>query len=145
MPGTGISRQKTIKATVVFTLPLSDAEYRTLVELKQTLKYGDTTGHAPVALSSIRLFPDLPIEATSCRTVAGWALLDDRKQVFGWHWIDHADPHWADADSAAQSFINDTRHRDWLLRRRGYLLARDESGQYLTALLERNEDYSDAR
>jgi len=123
----------------MYTLPLSESEYRALVELKRSLKYGDRTGHAPGAVATISLFPELPNETTQFRAVAGWALLDDRKQVHGWHWIDRADPHWADATSAAQSFVSDTRQRDWLLRRRGYSIERDESGQYLTALLEHNE------
>lgn len=129
----------------MFTLPLSDAEYRTLIELKRTLKYGDTTGHSPGAVSSISLFPELPVEATSFRAVTGWAVLDDRNQIFGWHWIDLADSRWASSDGAAQSFISDTRQRDWLFRRRGYRVERDENGRYLTALLERNEGYSDVR
>lgn len=123
----------------MYTLPLSESEYRALVELKRSLKYGDQTGHAPGAVATISLFPELANETTQFRAVAGWALLDDHKQVHGWHWIDRADPHWADATSAAQSFVSDTRHRDWLLRRRGYSIERDDNGHYLSALLEGND------
>lgn len=121
----------------MFTLPLTDAEYKALVDIKRQLMFGGPLHGTAVHIEQVTLFPELQ-EPIACATVTGWALLDGADTVLGWHWVDRADIHWTDESAAAQSFVPDRRRRDWLLLRQGYRVMRDD-GHLLVRLLESAE------
>jgi hypothetical protein len=68
----------------MFTLPLTAAEYRELVDAK----------YRPNA-----------------ETLPGWALRDKQGRTQGWHPRVPGDPHWADADAALRAFITTAKQR----------------------------------
>lgn len=121
------------RQTGMFTLPLTDAEYKALIELKRQWMFGGPLRSAAIHTEEVTLFSENE-ESTPCVTLTGWALLDGTGAVLGWHWIDHADSHWSDESAAAQSFLPDRRRRDWLLLRQGYRIAHDD-GHLLGRLL----------
>lgn len=68
----------------MFTLPLTAAEYRTLVDAK----YSPNAG-----------------------SLRGWALRDKQGRTQGWHPRIPGDPHWADAYAALRGFISTAKQR----------------------------------
>lgn len=68
----------------MFTLPLTAAEYRALVDAK----------YSPNA-----------------ETLAGWALRDKQGRTQGWHQQVSGDPRWANADAALHAFITTAKER----------------------------------
>ena len=68
----------------MFTLPLTAAEYRALVDAK----------YSPNA-----------------DTRRGWALRDQQGRTQGWHPRVSGDPHWTNADAALHAFIATAKER----------------------------------
>jgi hypothetical protein len=68
----------------MFTLPLTAAEYRALVDAK----------YSPNA-----------------DTLRGWALRDKQGRTQGWHPRVSGDPHWTNADAALHAFITTAKER----------------------------------
>ena len=68
----------------MFTLPLTAAEYRALVDAK----------YSPNA-----------------DTLRGWALRDKQGRTQGWHPRVSGDPHWTNADAALHTFITTAKER----------------------------------
>ena len=68
----------------MFTLPLTAAEYRGLVDVK----------YRPNA-----------------ETLRGWALRDKQGRTQGWHPRVSGDPHWTNADAALHAFITTAKER----------------------------------
>jgi hypothetical protein len=68
----------------MFTLPLTAAEYRALVDVK----------YSPNA-----------------ETVRGWALRDKQGRTQGWHQRVPGDPHWTNAEAALRAFITTAKQR----------------------------------
>lgn len=68
----------------MFTLPLTAAEYRALVDAK----------YSPNA-----------------DTLRGWALRDKQGRTQGWHPRVSGDPHWTNADAALHAFITTAKQR----------------------------------
>lgn len=74
------------------------------------------------------------VEAKYQRTVKGWALIDPHGAVQGWHQVVPGDNQWASAESALQSFMPDTRARQWC-QRLGWTVCEDLDRYWLSEFL----------
>jgi hypothetical protein len=101
----------------MFTLPLTVAEYHTLVDTKY--------GHDPA-------------------TTNGWALYDNRGRIHGWHRHQPGSRQWARREDAFAAFEPDTRRRRYLARL-GYRVVATRGVEELSELLRRARGDTDDR
>jgi hypothetical protein len=93
----------------MFTLPLTIAEYRELIDVKY--------GH-------------------DAATTTGWALYDGLNRIRGWHRQQPGSRQWAQPADAFAAFVPDTRRRQYLTRI-GYTVTATHGIEELAELMHR--------